>query len=247
MTITAQDKSVLDNNFTRTTTVWGNITMMAGLAISVYLPIHLVMFSDVDISMGQVIGAYLAVAAAFGVFWIVEPLTYFPILGPAGMYQAFMIGNIANKLLPAAIVAQSAVGAKAGTRKSQFTATAAICGAALVHVTFLLLFVGIFGSWVVSVVPENVTEIAQSYILPSIMGGVVIQLISSSKNVRVTTVALIVSALVVFVLTPLLPGLFGDFQLAVAVILSVIVAWCTRNRPDHTATPADDGELVGIN
>lgn len=247
MTITAQDKSVLDNNFTRTTTVWGNITMMAGLAISVYLPIHLVVFSDVDISMGQVIGAYLAVAAAFGVFWIVEPLTYFPILGPAGMYQAFMIGNIANKLLPAAIVAQSAVGAKAGTRKSQFTATAAICGAALVHVTFLLLFVGIFGSWVVSVVPDNVTEIAQSYILPSIMGGVVIQIISSSKNVRVTTVALIVSALVVFVLTPLLLGLFGDFQLAVAVILSVIVAWYTRNRSDHTATPADDGELVGIN
>lgn len=247
MSIATRDKYVLDRNFTRTTTVWGNITMIAGLVVSMYIPVHLVIFTDFDVSLGQVIGAYLAVAAAFGVFWIVEPLTYFPILGPAGMYQAFMIGNIANKLLPAAIVAQSAVGAKAGTRKSQFTATAAICGAALVHVTFLLLFVGIFGSWVVSIVPENVTTIAQSYILPSIMGGVVVQLIASSNNLRVTVVALVVSALVVFVLIPLLPGFFSDFELAVAVILSVIVAWCTRNRSTPTAPPAGGDDHVGIN
>ena len=44
-------------------------------------------------------------ATTFGVLWIVEPIAYFPVLGSSAMYQAFLIGNISSKLLPAAVVA----------------------------------------------------------------------------------------------------------------------------------------------
>lgn len=41
-----------------------------------------------------------------------------------------MIGNISNKLVPAAIVAQSSIGAKAGTKRGDLAAVMAIGGAA---------------------------------------------------------------------------------------------------------------------
>lgn len=42
----------------------------------------------------------VAVASIFSVISVMEPISYLPVLGQAGMYQAFMIGNISNKLLP---------------------------------------------------------------------------------------------------------------------------------------------------
>ncbi|MCQ9386892.1 hypothetical protein [Brevibacterium moorei] len=244
MSISATQKSALDRNFTRTTNVWGNITLFTGFLIATYIPFHVLFFTDVDVSWGQIIAGFLAAAAAFGVFWVVEPITYFPILGPAGMYQAFMIGNISNKLLPAAIVAQSTIKATPGTRKAQFAATAAICGAAVIHVSFMLVFVGILGSWVVSIVPPEITKVAQNYILPSILGGVLVQLIVTTKNLRVTIAALVVGALVVFGLMPLLPAFFSGFTIAISVIITCFAAWFTRDKKVHEAGHMED-ELSG--
>ncbi|EMY34021.1 hypothetical protein D477_011911, partial [Arthrobacter crystallopoietes BAB-32] len=101
--------------FDRTTSRWGQLTMLAGLAISLAGPLYLVFFGGLDVSATQLWTAFAAVAAVFMMIWIVEPVTYFPILGPAAMYQAFMIGNISSKLLPSALVAQNRIGAKPGT------------------------------------------------------------------------------------------------------------------------------------
>ena len=107
--------------FERTTTKWGSITLFAGFLIATSVPFYLLFVAQADITVGDILTAFLAVFAVYGVFYIVEPLTYYPILGPAGMYQAFMIGNIANKLLPSAIVAQDTIGAKPGTWTSSCT------------------------------------------------------------------------------------------------------------------------------
>lgn len=245
-TLSAAQKTALDNDFTRTTSRWGNITLFAGFLIATYVPFHILFFTDVDVSAAQLITGFLAAAAAFGVFWVVEPITYFPILGPAGMYQAFMIGNISNKLLPAAIVAQSTIKAKTGTRKAQFAATAAICGAAVIHVTFMLVFVGILGTWVVSIIPASITALAQTYILPAVLGGVLVQLIATTKNLRVTIAALIVGAVVVFGIVPLVPPVLAGFSTAATVILTAVVAWFTRDKSQHEAGHMED-ELSGIN
>ncbi|SMY11902.1 hypothetical protein [Brevibacterium jeotgali] len=221
------DIAALDAAYTKTTDRWGRITLLLGLLIATSVPFYLLFTVDLNITAGNVIGGFLAVAAVYGVFWVVEPLTYYPILGPAGMYQAFMIGNISNKLLPSAIVAQSTIGAKPGTKKAEFAATAAICGAALIHVISMLLLVGILGSWLVSITPPGITEIAQNYILPSILGGVTVQLIATLKQVRATVIALSAAALVVFVLLPLVPVL-GAVGIALAVIITIIATWLMR-------------------
>ena len=169
--------------------------------------------------------------------WFVEPITYYPVLGPAAMYQAFMIGNIANKLLPSALVAQATIGAKAGTKRGEFAALMAICGAAMVHVASMLLFVGVLGTWLVSVIPADVVTVARLYIFPSIIGAVLVQLIVTMKQPRVTVIAVIVAAVVLFVLVPAVPALAKPAT-GIVVLLTAALAWFLRSRKDApAATP----------
>ncbi|PQZ96828.1 hypothetical protein CQ017_15685 [Arthrobacter sp. MYb224] len=224
--------------FEKQTTRYGSITMTAGLLFSLLGPAYLVLFTDLEISPAMIWVAFAAVAATFGVFWFVEPLTYFPILGSAAMYQAFMIGNISNKLLPAAIVAQSSIDAKPGTRRGDLAAVMAICGAATVHLTSLLVFVGFFGSWMISVIPTEMIEVARIYILPSLMGAVLVQAIVAMKQPRPTLIAILLSLIMYFAVIPLVPSL-ALFATALVVVSSIIFSWIFRNRRTVHASPED--------
>ncbi|WIV43637.1 hypothetical protein [Glutamicibacter nicotianae] len=232
--------------FDRTTSRWGRITMLIGLAFSLAAPAYLVFFSGLDIPLSGILAAFGALAAVVGVIWIAEPLTYFPILGASSMYQAFMIGNISNKLLPAAMIAQSTIGVKPGTRKGELASVAAICGAAAVHLASLFIFVGLLGTWLVSVIPAGLITTVQTYILPTVMGAVVVQAIVSQKAPRAAIIALVVSLIVVFGLVPLSPQM-GLFSTAIAVIGSAVIAWFLRDKraiaaarePDEHGNPPE--------
>ncbi|QCU77213.1 hypothetical protein E7744_02510 [Citricoccus sp. SGAir0253] len=219
--------------FERTTSRWGRLTMIAGLVFSLAGPLYLVFFADLGVTATQLFGAFAAVAGTFFVIWLVEPLTYFPILGPASMYQAFMIGNISNKLLPSALIAQTNINAKPGTPRGSLAAVMAICGAASVHLLSLLVFVGILGTWLISIVPPEVTDVVRVYVLPSVMGAVIIQAIVSLKQVRATIVAFVVAILVLFVLVPLVPAL-SMVATAIVVITTLVIGWFVRKREGNT-------------
>jgi hypothetical protein len=228
--------AVAMTQFDRTTSRWGQATMIAGLLLSLAGPLYLVLAGGLDIAPAQLWIAFAAVAATFGIIWIVEPLTYFPILGPAAMYQAFMIGNISNKLLPAALIAQTNIGAKPGTTRGQLAAVVAICGAAAVHLVSLALFVGLLGSWLISVIPPNVMNVTRLYVLPAVLGAVLIQAIVTMKQVRTTVFAVAVAAVVVFVVLPLVPSL-AMVSTGIAVLATVLLAWFFRGRR-QAAVPA---------
>lgn len=215
--------------FETETSRYGRWTMIAGLIFSLAGPFYLFFFTDLQVNWAMVLTAFLAVAAAFGVLWVLEPVTYYPILGQAAMYQAFMIGNISNKLLPAAIVAQSSIQAKAGTRRADISAVMAIGGAATVHLISLLVFVGILGTWLLSIIPTEVIDVARLYILPSLIGGVLVQTIVALKQVRTTVVAIAVALVIHFLLLPVAPQV-AMYGTAIAVVVSVVVAWLVRDR-----------------
>jgi len=226
--------------YDRTTSRWGRITMALGLVLSLAGPVYLVLFTDLQIASSDLWTGFLAVAAVFGVIWVIEPITYYPVLGPAAMYQAFMIGNIANKLLPAAIVAQGAIDAKPGTKRAELAAVVAICGAATVHVTSLLVFVGILGTWLVSVLPDSITEVARIYIFPAIIGAVVVQLIAYVKMPRIAVVALVVAVIVQLVLVPNV-GAVKNYATALVVLATMVLAWFLRDQ----SAPVDPDPISG--
>lgn len=235
-TITSPPNSTADDAmslFNRQTTRYGTLTMLGGLVISLAGPAYLVFFTDLSITASMVWVAFGAVAATFAVFWIVEPLTYFPILGPAAMYQAFMIGNISNKLLPAAIVAQASIEAKPGTKRGDIASVMAIAGAASVHLASLLVFVGFLGTWFVSLIPQDVVEVARLYILPSLLGAVFVQSIVAMKQLRSTAVAIALALLLQFAIVPLAPAL-AVYATAFAVVGSIVISWLVRDRKQYT-------------
>ncbi|WP_261624310.1 hypothetical protein [Nesterenkonia marinintestina] len=215
--------------FDDTTARWGRLTMIAGLIISLCGPVYLVFFSGLGVDRALIPVAFLAVAGTFGVLWFVEPVTYFPILGQASMYQAFMIGNISNKLLPAALMGQTTVGAKPGTRRGELAAIMAIGGAVVVHLLSLLIFVGIFGTWLLNIIPSDLIEVLQTFILPTVLGAVLVQAIVSQKQPRTTVIALVIASAVVFVLIPALPQL-TFFATVIVVFGTVAAAWFFRSR-----------------
>ncbi|WGW12025.1 hypothetical protein LWF01_18385 [Saxibacter everestensis] len=230
--------------FDRTTARWGRLTMIIVLVLTVGGPLYLALFGGLNISTGELLVAFLAVASAYGVFWFVEPITYYPVLGQAGMYQAFLIGNISNKLLPAAIGAQShpRVNVMPGTRKGELAATMAICGAVVVHITSLLLFVGILGTWIVSVVPTPIVDVAKLYILPAILGAVMVQISMSLRKPRITIIAVAAAVFVTFGLLLVLPVLSpaGTF---IVVVITVVLAWILRGRTEESASDIEGNRL----
>ncbi|MGI6879411.1 hypothetical protein [Microbacterium sp. gxy059] len=187
---------------------------------------------QLGVDPGAVLVGVLAVGAIFGVVWFVEPLAYFPILGAASMYQAFLIGNNSNKLIPSAIAAQSTIGAKGTTRRGQLAAVLAICGAATTHLVCLLVIVGVFGGALVRLLPPELITTVQTYILPVILGAAIVQMISDDPNYRILAIAGVVGALIVFVLTPLVPGA-AFFTVAIAVIATILGALFLPGRPDR--------------
>lgn len=227
--------------FDRTTARWGRLTMIAGLIFALAGPAYLVFGSGMEVDHGRIWVALLAIAGTFGVLWIVEPLTYYPILGQASMYQAFMIGNISNKLLPSALIAQSAVGVKPGTRKGELAAVMAISGAAAVHLLSLLVFVGVLGTWLVRIVPPEVIAVVQTYIFPTVIGAVLVQAIVSLKQWRFTLVAGVVAAVIVFAVVPNLPQL-AYFGTALAVVITAVLAWLLRDRTAQSAEVPESAE-----
>ena len=228
-------------DFDRTTSRWGPITMAITMVIALAAPAYALFFSGLDIKSEQLIAAFLVVAATFGILAVIEPVTYFPILGKPAMYQAFMIGNIANKLIPAAITAQAAIDAKPGTRRSEMAAVSAISGAVIIHVTSLVLFVGLFGTWVLSHLPDDIMQVLQTYIVPVVFGAVHVQVLAHLKQPRTAIISIVISVIVVFVLLPLIPGL-GMYGTVIAVVASIAIAWAARKRDTKSADggTADD-------
>lgn len=165
-------------DFDRTTSIWGPITLGLGFIVSLAAALFMAFGTGLGVTAGEFWTAVLAVVAVFGVIAVFEPIMYYPILGKSAMYQAFMIGNIGNKLLPASIIAQNRLKATPGTKRGEFVSGSAIIGAVAVHIVTLVVVVGLLGTWLLSLLPTEVIETVQLFILPAVFGAMVPQLAS---------------------------------------------------------------------
>ncbi|MGG5753523.1 hypothetical protein ACQ3I4_12990 [Zafaria sp. Z1313] len=220
--------------FDRTTSVWGPVTMTAGMAAMLIGPVLMVVFGGYEVSLGTLVAAVVAIALVMGVIWVIEPISYFPILGAGAMYQAFLIGNISTKLLPAAVTAQASIKAKPGTPQAQIAATLAICSAAFIHVAALVLVIAVFGQWLLTIVPADLLAAVTRFVVPAVLGAFLMQnIIGNWKQPKVLLAGLAVGVLVIYGVVPLIPVLAPAAPLF-GVVLTVAVVMLT-----FKAKPAD--------
>ena len=112
-------------------------------------------------------------ATSIRFLWIVEPISYFTVLGPVGTYMAFMSGNISNMRVPCAGMAQVATEVEPGTEKGSIISVIGMATSIVINVSVLTIGV-ILGSSVLSAMPASVTE-ALNYLLPALFGALLMQ------------------------------------------------------------------------
>ena len=104
--------------------------------------------------LGTVLTAWGMVAASFGAFYFVEPISYYAALGLSGTYLSFLSGNIGNMRVPCAALALDVTDSTPGTIQAEVVSTMAICGSIITNLIGTTSAV-IVGSAVLSVLPER--------------------------------------------------------------------------------------------
>ena len=135
--------------------------------------------------------AAVSAIASFGVLWFVEPLSYYPVVGPVGTYMAFVSGNISNMRIPCASMAQISAEVEPGSDKGSVIATIGM-GVSIVINTLVLTIGVIAGSSILSMLPASVVG-ALNYLLPALFGALLVQF--GMKNKSHTVLMLVIGIL----------------------------------------------------
>jgi len=165
---------------------WGKITGWLGMLLSFGPALVLAVVYKLVPPVSAIITGFIAIASAVGVVWIVEPISYFPIIGVPGTYMAFITGNISNLRIPAAAVSQNVAGVEPGTKEGTIIATLGMATSVIVNIVILAL--GVFaGAAILGSLPENVVA-SFNFLLPALFGAIFVQF--ALKKLKLAPIAL---------------------------------------------------------
>lgn len=161
---------IYENDFLKPIMYWGKRTLLLAVIISFAPPLYIYFAYNTIPTFSEVLKAFILVAPYAVVLQIVEPPSYFPILGVPGTYMSFLAGNISNLRIPCSAVAQNAAGVEEGSKEGSIISTIAI-GISII-INLIILTIGVFfGARLLAAFPPTVNK-ALNYILPSVFGGV---------------------------------------------------------------------------
>ena len=192
---------------------WGRLTNLLAVVGSLSPAIYLMVVYGAQPPIAAVLSATVYVMIGMTIVdWIVEPITYFPILGIPGTYMSFLAGNISNMRMPCSALAQEAAGVEEGTDEGSVLSTLGVGTSIFINVLFMTIGT-IIGAQLVAMFPP-ILKAAISYILPTIFGGVFGQF--AVKDIRMGAIAFAVGSIVK--LTGVVPD---SFILPVCVVVAV--------------------------
>lgn len=142
------------------------IPMLMCFLPSLYLYLAHGVFPDFKTAMR----AWGMIATIYGAFYIVEPISYYPILGLTGTYVSFLSGNIGNLRVPCSAIAQAAVGAESGTPEGEIASTLGLCGSVITNLFFVSL-AAVAGTALLELLPPSVQQAFKLYTVPAIFGA----------------------------------------------------------------------------
>lgn len=169
-------------------------------------------------SVGQLLQLWLAAAAAFGVGYIVQPVSFFPIVNMAGTFMCWICGNVGEVRAPAANMAQKVTNCEQGTPKAEIMSCIGICASVFVTV-IMISFFALVGAQVMPLMPKFVMKMF-GFVLPCVLGAVYADL--ASKNF-VLGVIILLSSLAGIMVVPKL-GIPGGLTMLINIIIAVLIA-----------------------
>jgi len=208
----------------------GIITNILGVLTSFLPALVLMVVYGIKINGSALSTALVAGVSSFGVLWFVEPISYFPTVGPIGTYMAFLSGNISNMRVPCASMAQVSAEVEAGTEKGSVVATIGMAVSIIINIAVLTVGV-VAGSMILSALPANVVA-ALNYLLPALFGALLVQF---GINNKVHALIILAFALLIYVLLNVgafkwLPGASNYLPILATVFVSIIYGVVMYNK-----------------
>lgn len=187
------------------------IIMLSMFMPAIYLRIRYGVFPDWSMALSS----WGTIAAAFGAYYIIEPLSYYPILGLSGTYMAFTSGSISDVRMPASAVAQEAVGVPYGSDEGAVVSTIGVAGS--VFTTLIVVFItAVFGTSIIEFFPEKLLFAVKLYTVPAVFSAVYIQFCKFEPKLSF----IIIITTFIFLLLAHIYGLMMITAVIVPVLLS---------------------------
>lgn len=188
-------QDVYDKEFLKPIIFWGAVTCLVAAVWSFAPALYLYFVYGVIPTAKQILVGFGLILTFSGALWIIEPPSYFPILGVAGTYMSFLSGNISNLRVPVAAVAQSAAGVEEGSKEGAIISTIAIGVSILVNIVILTIG-AFFGAKLLAAFPPFMNK-ALGFVLPAVFGGVYGQF--ALRNYKLAIVALVLCIIMILV------------------------------------------------
>lgn len=181
------NKERYEEQFTQPITRIGRTCQFLAILLSFIPALWLWWYFGLFPGWSSILNGWILVLSIFGVYAIVEPISYFPTLGLPGTYLSFLSGNISNMRVPASAIAQESLGVQEGTKKAELVSTIGIVGSILLNI-ILITIAALFGAAILQVLPDIVVE-AFSYVSPAIFGAMFFMFVLRSLIVGMFAVA----------------------------------------------------------
>ena len=175
---------------------------------------------------------FITVTTSFGFLWVIEPISYYPVLGPVGTYMAFLSGNISNMRVPCASIAQVSAGVELGSEQGSIISTIGMGVSIIINI--IILSVGVIaGSSILAMLPPSVTA-ALNYLLPALFGALFVQFAVNQKKLAVI---MLVFGCVVYIainkgVFNFLPGASSYLGTLLCVFGSIFIAMAMKKMED---------------
>lgn len=198
----------------------GRATNLAAFFLCFLPPITLYLVWGAFPGVENIFKGWVLIASIFLIYSVVEPVSYYAILGLPGTYMSFLSGNIGNMRVPCSSIAQEVVGVQAGTKKAELVSTLGIAGSIITNIIAVTI-AAFGGAALMSVFPPIVLD-GLSYVSPAIFGAMFGMY--WNKNKVTGTFAVVLTAILQFLLADYLPvfvrlliAVFGSVAFAMAM------------------------------
>ena len=186
-------KSIYNEEYLPFMIRYGRLTLSLGIIAALVPGIILSFGFGIMPPISALLASTMAIVSMSAPNYIIEPVSYSPILGIPGSYMSFLSGNISNMRLPCSIAAQKAAEVESGTEEGSIISTIGIAVSILVNISILTIGV-ILGGSVLSKIPAEVVE-KLNLILPALFGSVFGQVFLQDKKLGL--VAIVISVLTI--------------------------------------------------
>lgn len=169
-----------DLMFTKPITRYGMFTNLVAIPLCFLPAIGLAVFYGAMPKVSEILNGWVLIASIFAIYSVIEPISYFPLLGLPGTYMSFLSGNISNMRVPCSAIAQETLKVEGGTKKAEIVSTLAIAGSIITNL-IVVTIAAIGGAALISLFPPIVIE-GFKYVSPAIFGAIFA--LYASKNIK---------------------------------------------------------------